>query len=89
MTQPIEPNPITQAFLNPPDYFKEKIKQLEAKLQEAQEKLACGICYEAERTRIANCGHTFCSGKCSVSLQGKDCPYCKQKITGFKPIYLR
>jgi hypothetical protein len=78
-----------------------ELEQLNAKLAEAKkahaestqalEEMLCQICMEKPKEFVLNCGHALCE-QCSQShvlaTPKKECPFCCQKVTDRKKVFL-
>jgi len=57
------------------------LKSPEEELQQLKDQRLCKVCFVEERNvAFLPCGHLICCVNCVPSL--KDCPYCRQPITG-------
>ncbi|XP_031548666.1 E3 ubiquitin-protein ligase MIB1-like [Actinia tenebrosa] len=69
-------------------YNKEKLKELERKLDEAKRELECPICMDERCNVLFGCGHKTCMECSDLIGQGNNqCPICKQLITERKRMF--
>jgi len=62
-------------------------KQLEDEMQRLRDQRLCKVCFVNEsNVAFLPCGHLICCAHCVPSL--KDCPYCRQPITGTLKTYM-
>jgi len=62
-------------------------KQLEDEMQRLRDQRLCKVCFVNEsNVAFLPCGHLICCVNCVPSL--KDCPYCRQPITGTLKTYM-